>query len=37
MFAFNAPNVTEIAPDVYRFGLYVPGSDLQFNFFGSSG
>ena len=33
MFAFNAPNVTEIAPDVYRFGLYAPGSDLQFNFF----
>jgi flavorubredoxin len=33
MFAFNAPSVTEIAPDVYRFCLYAPDLDLQFNFF----
>jgi flavorubredoxin len=33
MFAFNAPSVTEIAPDVYRIGLYAPEIDLQFNFF----
>jgi flavorubredoxin len=33
MFAFNAPLITEIAPDVYRFSLYAPDLDLQFNFF----
>jgi len=33
MFAFNAPSVTEIAPDVYRFSLYARDIDLQFNFF----
>ncbi len=33
MFTFNPPSVTEIAPDVFRIGLYVPEIDLQFNFF----
>jgi flavorubredoxin len=33
MFAFNAPTVTEIASDVYRFSLYAREIDLQFNFF----
>jgi flavorubredoxin len=33
MFAFNAPSVTEIASDVYRFGLYAREMNLQFNFF----
>jgi flavorubredoxin len=33
MFAFNAPKVTEIAPDVYRISIYSPEIDLQFNFF----
>ena len=30
MFAFNSPSVTEIASDVYRFGLYAREMDLQF-------
>jgi flavorubredoxin len=33
MFAFNPPTVTEIAPDVFRFCLYAPEIDLQFNYF----
>ena len=33
MFAFNAPMVNEIAPDVFRFSLYAPEINLQFNFF----
>ena len=33
MFTFDDPSVTEIAPDVYRIGLYAPEIDLQFNFF----
>jgi flavorubredoxin len=33
MFSFNGPTVTEIAPDVYRIGVYAPASELQFNFF----
>src|SRR5262245_2917930 len=33
MIAFNAPIVTEIAPDVYRFSQYAADLDLQFNFF----
>lgn len=33
MFASNAPSITEIAPDVFRFGLFAPEIDLQFNFF----
>ena len=33
MFAFNAPTLTEIAPDVFRIGLYTQAIDLQFNFF----
>jgi flavorubredoxin len=33
MFNFNPPSVTEIAPDVFRFCLYAPEIDLQFNFF----
>lgn len=33
MFSFNAPTVTEIAPDVFRFCLYTPQINLQFNYF----
>jgi hypothetical protein len=33
MFTFNLPKVTEIAPDVFRFCLYAPEINLQFNFF----
>jgi flavorubredoxin len=33
MFTFNSPAVTEIAPDIFRFCLYTPEIDLQFNFF----
>lgn len=33
MFTFNPPTVTEIAPDVFRFCLYAPEINLQFNFF----
>ena len=33
MFTFKTPSVTEIAPDVYRIGLYAQENDLQFNFF----
>lgn len=33
MFQFNAPTVTEIAPDVFRFCLFAPEINLQFNFF----
>ena len=33
MFTFNLPTVAEIAPDVFRFFLYAPEIDLQFNFF----
>jgi flavorubredoxin len=33
MFRFNPPSVTEIAPDVFRFSLYAPEINLQFNFF----
>ena len=33
MFTFNLPTVTEIAPDVFRFCLYAPEINLQFNFF----
>ena len=33
MFASQAPSITEIAPDVFRFGLFAPEIDLQFNFF----
>ncbi|HWB09896.1 MAG TPA: hypothetical protein VG826_11750 [Pirellulales bacterium] len=33
MFTFIPPTVTEIAPDVFRFCLYAPEIDLQFNFF----
>jgi flavorubredoxin len=33
MFTFNPPSVTEIAPDVFRFCLYAPEINLQFNFF----
>lgn len=33
MFTFNPPMVTEIAPDVFRFCLYAPQLDLQFNYF----
>lgn len=33
MFSFNSPTVIEIAPDVYRLGMYAPEIDLQFNYF----
>ena len=33
MFTFNPPSVTEIASDIFRFCLYTPEIDLQFNFF----
>lgn len=33
MFTFNPPSVEEIAPDVFRFCLFAPEIDLQFNFF----
>ena len=33
MFAFDAPVVTEIAPDVFRVCLYTPQINLQFNYF----
>ncbi len=33
MFAFHPPSVSEIATDVFRFCLYAPEIDLQFNFF----
>ncbi len=33
MFASQAPSITEIAPDVFRFCLFAPEIDLQFNFF----
>lgn len=33
MFAYNAPSIAEIAPDVFRFCLYAREIDLQFNFF----
>ena len=33
MFTSNPPAVTEIAPDVFRIGLYAREIDLQFNFF----
>jgi flavorubredoxin len=33
MFTFNAPSVTEIAPDVFRFSLFAPEINLQFNYF----
>jgi flavorubredoxin len=33
MFNFNAPRVSEIAPDVFRFSLYAPEINLQFNYF----
>lgn len=33
IFTFHAPVVTEIAPDVFRFGLFAPAIDLQFNYF----
>src|SRR5262245_410778 len=33
MFAFNTPTVTEIAPDVFRIGMFARELDLQFNFF----
>src|SRR5262249_52164335 len=33
IFTFNLPKVMEIAPDVFRFCLYAPEINLQFNFF----
>jgi len=33
MFSFHEPLVTEIAPEVFRFCLYAPEIDLQFNYF----
>src|SRR5262245_38590089 len=33
MFAFDAPSVTEIAPDLFRICLYTPQINLQFNYF----
>lgn len=33
MFTFQPPSVTEIAPDVFRFCLFAPEINLQFNFF----
>src|SRR5262245_15741334 len=33
MFAFDAPTVTEIAPDVFRICHYTPQINLQFNYF----
>ena len=33
MFRFHPPTVTEIVPDVFRFCLFAPEIDLQFNFF----
>jgi flavorubredoxin len=33
MFAFNPPTVDEIAPDVFRFCLFAPEINLQFNYF----
>lgn len=33
MFEFESPTIAEIAPDVFRFSLYAPEIDLQFNYF----
>ena len=33
MFSFDPPSVSEIATDVFRFCLYAPEIDLQFNYF----
>ena len=33
MFTFNAPSVTEIAPDVFRISLFARDIGLQFNYF----
>jgi len=33
MFTFNPPSVSEIAPDVFRFSLFAPEINLQFNYF----
>lgn len=33
MFGFNEPTVTEIAPDIFRFSLFAPEINLQFNYF----
>src|SRR5262245_23629564 len=33
MFSSDDPMITEIAPDVYRIGMFAPGLNLQFNYF----
>ena len=33
MFTFNAPTITEIAPDVFRISQFTPQIGLQFNYF----
>ncbi len=33
MFSFQTPTISEIAPDLFRFCMYAPEIDLQFNYF----